>query len=83
MNYLLNKPTNQENQANKLKEALGAMYVQDKMERGSLSIEEDAHMKKTLELKAYECPKSLIQGKNTFKREILNNFNFIKEVFIF
>ena len=62
LNYLLNKPLSQENQVNKIKEALGALYFQDKMDRGTLSIEEDVHMKKHLELKAYECPKSLVQG---------------------
>jgi hypothetical protein len=62
LNYLLNKPLSQENQVNKIKEALGALYFQDKMDKGTLSIEEDAYMKKHLELKAYECPKSLVQG---------------------
>ena len=62
LNYLFNRPLSQENQVNKLREALGALYFQDKMNRGTLSIEEDAFMKKHLELKAYECPKSLLQG---------------------
>ena len=60
--YLLSKPTAQEHQASKLKEALGAFYYQDKMQRATLSIEEDAQIRKRLELRAYNCPISLVQG---------------------
>ena len=68
INHLLHKPTPEENQVIKLKEALGAFYYQDKMnERPTLSIEEDAQMRKSLELKAYTCPTSLIQGIKEFR----------------
>jgi len=77
LNYLLNKPLSQENQVNKLREALGALYFQDKMDRGSLSIEEDAYTKKHLELKAYECPKSLVQGLILF---FLNIFKCLQGI---
>jgi hypothetical protein len=60
LNYLLNKPLAQENQINKLKEAVGSIYYQDKLESDLFSNEEKNAL--NFEMKAYKCPKSLILG---------------------
>lgn len=61
LNYLLNKPLAQENQINKLKEAVGSIYYQDKLESDLFSSEEGINAL-NFEMKAYKCPKSLILG---------------------
>lgn len=70
IDYLLNRPTSQQSQVNRLQEALGAFYIQDKEMKNTttLSIEEDSYMRKHLELKAYECPMSLIQDFQNYFR---------------
>ncbi len=58
LNYLLNKPLPQDNQIIKLKEAVGGIFYQNKMET-SIEIAANVSIKKSFELKAYKCPVSL------------------------
>jgi len=63
LNYLFNKPLPQENQINKIKEAVGGFYYQDKMDNMFFSSENSNESIPCFELNAYACPKSLILGK--------------------
>ena len=59
LNFLLNNPLTHENQIIKLKEAAGGLYYTDKMEE---NLTKKSQPKAILELKAYQCPKSLMNG---------------------
>jgi len=65
LNFLLNNPLTHENQIIKLKEAAGGLYYTDKMEE---NLTKKSQPKAILELKAYQCPKSLMNDFQNYFR---------------
>lgn len=56
LDYLLNQPLNQQSQVLKLNEATAGLVLSEKMEK-------NAHKSEPIfELKAHDCPKSLLKG---------------------
>lgn len=66
LNYLLNKPLTQENQIVKLREAAGGLFYLNKM--GEDLTNPKSHAKPQFELKAYQCPKSLMNDFQNYFR---------------
>lgn len=63
LQYLFTKPLPQENQFIKLKEAASAIFYEEKMD--TLFTSEDLNkLMPNFEMKAYQCPKSLVLGNN-------------------